>query len=106
MRYDTAVFFQTVTQGEYDESTGNYGAPAVTEVQRAASVIGTADEVKQLVYGNIRAESKTVSLLNAYKEGFDRIRIGDLLYRVDMRTTLRRKQAFVVSEIPGERRQG
>ena len=106
MRYDTAVFFQTVAQGEYDEDTGNYGTPTIEEVQRTASVIETSDEVKQLVYGDIREKSKTISLLNAYRESFDRIRIGDLLYRVDMHTTLRRKQAFVVSEIPGERWQG
>ena len=103
MRYDTAVYFQTLAQGAYDEETGDYSDPTITEVQRTASVIETSDETKQLLYGNITEKSKTVSLLNAYVGQFDRIRIWNVLYRVDQRTTLRKKQSFVVSEIPGER---
>ena len=103
MRYDTAVYFQTLAQGTYDEDTGDYSDPTITEVQRTASVIETSDDVKQLLYGNITEKSKTISLLNAYTGHFDRIRIGNVLYRVDQRTTLRKKQSFVVSEIPGER---
>lgn len=103
MRYDTAVYFQTLAQGAYDEETGDYSDPTITEVKRTASVIETSDETKQLLYGNITEKSKTVSLLNAYVGQFDRIRIGNVLYRVDQRTTLRKKQSFVVSEIPGER---
>ena len=103
MRYDTAVYFQTLAQGAYDEETGDYSDPTITEVQRTASVIETSDETKQLLYGNVTEKSRTVSLLNAYVGQFDRIRIGNVLYRVDQRTTLRKKQSFVVSEIPGER---
>ena len=103
MRYDTAVYFQTLAQGTYDEDTGDYSDPTITEIQRTASVIETSDETKQLLYGNITEKSKAVSLLNAYVGQFDRIRIGNVLYRVDQRTTLRKKQSFVVSEIPGER---
>lgn len=103
MRYDTAVYFQTLSQGTYDEETGDYTDPTITEVQRIASVIDTSDDVKQLLYGNITEKSKTISLLNAYAGHFDRIRIGSVLYRGDQRTTFRKKQSFVVSEIPGER---
>ena len=103
MRYDTAVYFQTLAQGTYDEDTGDYSDPTITEVQRIASVVDTSDDVKQLLYGNITEKSKTISLLNAYVGQFDRIRIGNVLYRVDQRTTFRKKQSFVVSEIPGER---
>lgn len=103
MRYDTAVYFQTLAQGTYDEDTGDYSDPTITEVQRTASVIETSDETKQLLYGNVTEKSKIISLLNAYVRHFDRIRIGNVLYRVDQRTTLRKKQSFVVSEIPGER---
>lgn len=103
MRYDTAVYFQTLAQGAYDEDTGDYSDPTITEIQRTASVIETSDETKQLLYGNVTEKSKIISLLNAYVGHFDRIRIGNVLYRVDQRTTLRKKQSFVVSEIPGER---
>ena len=103
MRYDTAVYFQTLAQGAYDEETGDYSDPTIAEVQRTASVIETSDETKQLLYGNVTEKSKIISLLNAYVGHFDRIRIGNVLYRVDQRTTLRKKQSFVVSEIPGER---
>ena len=103
MRYDTAVYFQTLAQDTYDEDTGDYSDPTITEVQRTASVIETSDETKQLLYGNVTEKSKIISLLNAYVGHFDRIRIGNVLYRVDQRTTLRKKQSFVVSEIPGER---
>lgn len=103
MRYDTAVYFQTLAQGAYDEDTGDYSDPTIIEVQRTASVIETSDETKQLLYGNVTEKSKIISLLNAYVGHFDRIRIGNVLYRVDQRTTLRKKQSFVVSEIPGER---
>lgn len=103
MRYDTAVCFQTLTQGVYDEETGDYKDPTITEVQRTASVIDTGDDVKQLLYGNVREKSKTISLLNAYTGHFDRIRIGSVLYRSDQCSTFRKKQSFVVSEIPGER---
>jgi len=103
MRYDKPIFFQTVTAGEYDDSTGDYGDEIVTEVKRLASVIDTDDERKQLVYGNVKQVSKTISLLNIYSGYFDRIRVDDVLYQVDMRSTHRRKQTFVVSEIAGRR---
>lgn len=103
MRYDKPIYFQVVTEGEYNERTGDYGAESVTETKRLASVIDTDDERKQLVYGNVKQASKTISLLNIYSGYFDRIRIGDVLYQVDMRSTHRRKQTFIVSEIAGRR---
>ena len=101
MRYDTPIYFENVSPGEYDEETGNYGESKVTSERRLASVEGTSEKRMTLIYGAVREGSRTVSLLNAYTEPFDRIRIGDKLYTVDRKLTLRTKQAFVVSEIAG-----
>lgn len=43
--------------------------------------------------------SKTVRLQMHYKKTFDRIRIGDTLYKVDFERKLRTKHVFVVSEV-------
>ena len=101
MRYNTPIYFESVCPGEYDEQTGNYGAPTVQSARRLASVVETSEERMNLIYGSIRKDSRTVTLLNAYRGGFDRIRIGGKLYAVDRKLTLRTKQAFVVSEIQG-----
>lgn len=99
MRYDTPIYFQTVTPGPYDESIGDYGAPVIAEERRIASVVNTSEKQMHLIYGGIREGSKTISLLNAYGDVFDRIRVGSKLYTVDRRISLRIKQAFVCSEI-------
>nr|DAJ09308.1 MAG TPA: hypothetical protein [Caudoviricetes sp.]DAQ66546.1 MAG TPA: hypothetical protein [Caudoviricetes sp.]DAZ02743.1 MAG TPA: hypothetical protein [Caudoviricetes sp.]DAZ77738.1 MAG TPA: hypothetical protein [Caudoviricetes sp.] len=52
-----------------------------------------------LVYGSIKQGSKTVRLQMHYKKPFDRIRIGNALYRVDFERKLRTKHVFVVSEV-------
>lgn len=31
MRYDTPIYFQKLTPGEYDPTTGNYGEDAISE---------------------------------------------------------------------------
>ena len=41
MRYDTPVYFQKITSGEYDPKTGNYGEDTVEETQRYASIMDT-----------------------------------------------------------------
>ena len=101
MRYDKTVYFQTVTPGPYDDSTGDYGAPVIAEESRLASVVTTDEDTLKLIYGGVREDSLTIHLQNAYKKPFDRIRIGDRTYTVDRRKRLRTKQVFIVSQITG-----
>ncbi len=99
MRYDTPIYFRHLTQGEYDESTGNYGADSVSEKMVMASVMDTQTETMKLVYGDIRQGSLTLTIQNHFDQTFDNIRIGDKVYRVDRTRRLRVKQSFVVSEV-------
>ena len=99
MRYDTPIYFEKLSPGVYDETVGDYGDPVVVSTKRLASVVNTSDKQMHLIYGGIREGSKTISLLNAYGEVFDRICVGTKLYTVDRRISLRTKQAFVCSEI-------
>ncbi len=99
MRYDTPIYFRRLTQGEYDESTGNYGADSVSEKMVMASVMDTQTETMKLVYGDIRQGSLTLTIQNHFDQTFDNIRIGDKVYRVDRTRRLRVKQSFVVSEV-------
>lgn len=100
MRYDTPIYFQRVTAGEYDLATGNYGEDAVVETLQYASVMDTRDETKRLLYGEIRQGSLAVHIQNHYTDAFDRIRIGEKVYAVDYRRRLRVKETFIVSEVP------
>ena len=52
-----------------------------------------------LIYGAFKQGVKTIRLQNHYNEPFDRIRIGDAVYRVDFERKLRTKHVFVVSEV-------
>ena len=99
MRYDTPIYFEKLSPGVYDETVGDYGDPVVVSAKRLASVVNTSEKQMLLIYGGSRQGSKTISLLNAYVEVFDRIRVGTKLYTVDRRISLRTKQAFVCSEI-------
>lgn len=99
MRCDTEVFLQSVMTGEYNESTGDYGDDIIYEEKRHASVTDTGTDTMNLVYGAIKQGSKTVRLQMHYKKTFDRIRIGNTLYRVDFERKLRTKHVFVVSEV-------
>lgn len=99
MRYVTPVFFQKIREGEYDQSTGNYGTNTVKEVKKLASVMNTGIETMILVYGKLKQGSLVVQLQMHYKESFDRIRVGDKLYQVDRERKLRTKHVFVVSEM-------
>ena len=51
MRYDTPIYFQQITSGDYDPKTGNYGEDQVRETQRLAAVMetntGTIDVYKR-----------------------------------------------------------
>ena len=99
MRYDTPIFFQSVTQGEYDSSTGNYGSDDVSEEQLFAAVTDSSTKTMQMVYGGFKQGCLTIRLQNIYRKPFDRIRVGDKLYREDFSRKLRTKHIFVVSEV-------
>ena len=96
MRFDKPIFFQCIQPGEYDESTGNYADDTVTEVLKRASVTDSGVETLHLIYGEIRQGVKTIRLQRPYEEAFDKIRIGNKLYKVDMS---RYGRVFVVSEV-------
>lgn len=96
MRYDTAVFFQRVTAGEYNPNTGNYGADTVTEEKLYASVTDATTAQLTLVYGCIKQGARVIRLQRGYKIPFDRIRVGNKLYKVD---SARYLKTFIVSEV-------
>ena len=99
MRYDTPVYFQKITSGEYDPKTGNYGDDTVEETLRYASVMNTGEERLKLVYDGPKQGSLTIQIQNHYTEPFDRIRVGEKVYSVDYSRELRTKHVFVVSEV-------
>lgn len=99
MRYDTPIYFQRLTQGEYDESTGDYEDDQIEETEVMASVMDTQTETMKLVYGDIRQGSLTLTIQNHFDQTFDNIRIGNKVYRVDRTRRLRVKQSFIVSEV-------
>ena len=100
MRYDTPIYFQSVVKkGEYNSSTGNYGPDVVSEEQLFAAVTDSSTKTMQMVYGDFKQGCLTVRLQNIYRKPFDKIRIGDKLYREDFSRKLRTKHIFVVSEV-------
>lgn len=99
MRYDTPVYFQRITPGEYDPKTGNYDDDAVKETLRYASVMDTGTDMLKLVYDGPKQDSLTIQLQNHYTKPFDRIRVGKKIYRVDYSRELRTKHTFVISEV-------
>ena len=99
MRYDTPVYFQKITSGEYDLKTGNYADDAVAETMRYASVMDTGESLLRLVYDGPKQGSLTIHIQNHYNTPFDRIRVGERVYSVDFSRKLRTKHTFVVSEV-------
>lgn len=99
MRYDTPIYFQRITPGEYDPNTGDYGDDTVEEALRYASVMNTGEERLKLVYDGPKQGSLTIQIQNHYTEPFNRIRVGDKLYAVDYSRKLRTKHTFVASEV-------
>ena len=97
MRFDTPIYFQRITSGEYDEKTGNYGEDTISEEKRFASVTDAGNKTLSLLYGEIREGSLIARIQRPYNEPFDRIRIGKKVYRCDL---CRRKKVFIVSEVP------
>lgn len=99
MRYDTPVYFQKITPGEYNSETGNYGNDTVEETLRYASVMDASRQTMMLVYGEIRQGSLTIQLQNHYDAPFSRLRVGNKVYAVDSARKLRTKHTFIVSEV-------
>lgn len=99
MRFDTPVYFQIIKPGEFDASTGNHGEDTITEEMRYASVTETGIETLNLIYGEIKQGVKTVRLQNHYSKPFDRVRIGEKVYRVDRARPLRLKYTLICSEV-------
>lgn len=99
MRYDTPIYFQTVTKGEFDKYTGNYSEEVIEEVKRLASVTDTGTETQKLLFGDVKMGCKTIRLQVAYDAEFDRIRIGDAVYKVAFERRLQIKQNFVAKEV-------
>ena len=83
MRYDTMIYFQKLTQGEYDQETGDYKEDSVSEDSRQASIMDTTTQMMQLVYGMIKQGSLTIQLQNHYDQPFDQIRVGNTIYKAD-----------------------
>lgn len=98
MRYDTPIYFQKITQGEYDLNTGDYGEDTIQETCVMASVMDTRTETMQVVYGSIKQGSKTIHIQNYYNKSYDSIRIDNRIYQVDYSRTLRNKHSFIVHE--------
>ena len=101
MRFDTPVYFRSIIRGEYNAATGDYLPDTPVEVRRMASVTSTGIATLKLLYGDLPQGNLTVRLQRAYKDPFDEIRIGEKLYKVDMRRPLRTKMVFVVHEVQG-----
>lgn len=99
MRFDKPIYFQRVQAGEYDATSGNYGADTVTEVMKRASVTDSGVETMKLIYGDIKQGSLTIRLQSHYNEPFSRIRKGNKVYSVDFERKLRKMHVFVVSEV-------
>lgn len=93
------VYFQLVKQGEYDASTGNYGEDIIEETKRYADITSAGAETLNFVYGGIKQGVAVIRLQNHYDKPFDRIRIGEQVYRVDFVRKLRNKHTFVASEV-------
>lgn len=96
MRYDTPVFFQKVDAGAYNPNSGDYSADIVTETKQYASVTDATTAQLSLIYGGIKQGSLVIRLQRAYKVPFNRIRVGDKLYKVDFARYLK---TFIVSEV-------
>ena len=99
MRFDTPIYFQTFEKGEYNPDTGNYAEDVITEDAVFADVTESRVDTLKMIYGDIKQGCYTVRLQNIYRKPFERIRIGDKVYRADYERKLRTKHIFVVSEV-------
>lgn len=99
MRFDTPIYFQTITPGEYNPSTGDYGKDSVTEEKIYANVTSAGVETLKLIYGELKQGSQLIRLQGRYNKVFDRVRVENKIYRVDFQRKQKVKHVFVVSEV-------
>ena len=99
MRYDTPIYFQLIRQGIYDPKTGDYADSDPVETKVYADVTDTSTDTKQILYGDIKRNSKVIRLQQHYTRTYNRIRIGDKQYGVDDERKLRTKHVLIVSEV-------
>ena len=99
MRFDIPIYLQNTQPGAYNPETGNHEHETVTETKRYASVTNAGTETLNLVYGELRQGCLTVRIQAHYTTDFDRIRIGNKVYRVDLLRKLRNFTTMVVSEV-------
>lgn len=99
MRYNTPVFFQKVVPGELNTETHNYGDDKITETKCYASVTDSGAETLKLVFGELKQGSLIIRLQRPFTEAFDRVRIGNTIYRSAMAKL--NKRVFVLSEVQG-----
>ena len=99
MRFDTPVYFQKITAGAYNPDTGDYGPDTVDEEKKWAAVTDAGESTQRLIYGEVREGSKVIRLQLPQNNPFDRIRIDEKLYKVDMTRHPSRKYVFIVHEV-------
>lgn len=99
MRFDTPIYFQTITPGEYNSSTGDYGKDAVTEEKIYANVTSAGVDTLNLIYGELKQGAYVIRLQRHYNKVFDRVRVENKIYRVDFQRKQKVKHVFVVSEV-------
>ena len=105
MRFNKKVFFQYITPGSFDASTGDMLPDAVTEEGHPASVMDTQRKTLMLVFGELRQGSKTVTVRGRVPQGYSRVRITDRtaqkdrLYMVKQVRELERLTTFILEEV-------
>ncbi|MCD8208549.1 MAG: hypothetical protein LUD72_11470 [Bacteroidales bacterium] len=99
MRYDTPVYFQTITAGEYDAETGNYGEDVVEETKKWANRTDSKTDALTIQYADIKEGNIIIRLQNHYSAPFDRVRIGTRVYKPVSVRGLRSKDTFVLAEV-------
>ena len=97
MRFDTPVYFQNVTPGKYNIKTGNYDPDTVIEAKIYASVTDTGAEMLKVLFGKVKQGAFVVRLQRPYTAPFQRIRIGDTIYTVNLEKL--KQRVFIVSEL-------
>lgn len=99
MRFDTPIYFQLITPGEYNTSSGDYAEGTKTEMLKYADVTDTGTDTILKVYGELKQNIKTVRIHGRFDAAFNRIRIDEKTYKVDFSRRLRNFHVFVVSEV-------
>ena len=98
MRYDTPVYFRSVSERKYNYDTGDYEGGEIIEDMEYAAVENTRNETVHFVYGELREDAVTIHLQNQYKKPFSSLRIEDKIYKVGYIRRLRTKMAIIATE--------